>query len=239
VVTSRGDPTSGDTGQPSVGDPVLAEPRWPVALAISCFIAITLGLHFAVPDHPRLGPVWLIPTLEVAMLALLLAADPVRIASGAYRRRLRRASLTVVMILAVAVLASTGKLIDELIRGAKVTQSAGPLLASGALIWFGNVLVFGLLYWLLDSGGPVARYRRERPYPDFAFPQQLSPELAPDTWRPHYVDYLVLGLTTSTAFSPTDVMPMRAWAKLTMAFQSIISLGLFGLVIARAVNVFS
>ena len=238
MATKRGD-TSGEQGQPSAGEPVAVEPRWPVALAISSFIAITVVLHFAVPDHPRLGPGWLIPTVEIGMLALLLAADPARIGSGSRRRRLRLASLTLVLILAVAVLASTAKLIAELIQGSKVTQSATSLLASGALVWLGNVLIFGLLYWLLDSGGPVARYRRERPYPDFAFPQQLSPELAPANWRPRYVDYLVLGLTTSTAFSPTDVMPMRAWSKLTMALQSIISLVVIGLVVARAVNVFS
>jgi hypothetical protein len=238
VATQRSDLGSGERRPPSPSEPVAVEPRWPVALAISSFIAITVALHFAVPNHPRLGPGWLIPTVEIGMLALLLAADPGRIASGRHRRRLRSASLTLVLILAVAVLASTAKLIDELIRGTRVTQSASSLLASGALIWLGNVLVFGLLYWLLDSGGPVARFRREQPYPDFAFPQQLSPELAPDTWRPRYVDYLVLGLTTSTAFSPTDVMPMRAWAKLMMALQSTISLVLFGLVIARAVNVF-
>jgi hypothetical protein len=66
-----------------------------------------------------------------------------------------------------------------------------------------------------------------------------EPELAPPGWRAKYADYLILGLTTSTAFSPTDVMPMVAWAKLTMALQSIISLSVIGLVIARAVNVFS
>jgi uncharacterized membrane protein len=237
VASKGGLPTSGEQGQPAAGEPAAAEPRWPVALAISCFIALTVTLHFAVPEHPRLGPGWLIPTVEVAMLGLLLAADPARIASR--RRRLRRASLALVLILAVAVLASTAKLIADLIDGARVTQSATSLLASGALVWLGNVLIFGLLYWLLDSGGPVARYRRERPFPDFAFPQQLSPELAPSDWRPLYVDYLVLGLTTSTAFSPTDVMPMRAWSKLMMALQSIISLVLIGLVVARAVNVFS
>ena len=89
------------------------------------------------------------------------------------------------------------------------------------------------------SGRRVARYRRERPQPDFAFTQQLNPELAPPDWRPRYVDYLVLGVTTSTAFSPTDVMPMTPWAKLAMALQSLISLTVIGLVIARAVNVFT
>jgi len=39
------------------------------------------------------------------------------------------------------------------------------------------------------------------------------------------------------AFSPTDVMPLAAWAKLTMAVQSVVSLLILGLVVARAVNV--
>ena len=91
----------------------------------------------------------------------------------------------------------------------------------------------------MTAAGPVARYRGEREFPDFAFSQQLSPELAPPGWRPLYVDYFILGITTSTAFSPTDVMPMRAWAKLMMAAQSVISLIVVGLVIARAVNVFT
>ena len=81
-------------------------------------------------------------------------------------------------------------------------------------------------------------HRHDHAYPDFAFAQHQSPELAPPDWRPHYVDYLILGLTTSTAFSPTDVLPMSRWAKLAMALQSIISLLTIGLVIARAVNIF-
>ena len=88
-------------------------------------------------------------------------------------------SIALVLGLACAALVSTGVLIRELIVGGKVTNEAGSLLASGALIWLGNVLVFSLIYWLLDSGGPLARYLGERPYPDFAFSQQLSPELAP------------------------------------------------------------
>jgi hypothetical protein len=95
-----------------------------------------------------------------------------------------------------------------------------------------------VLFWQFDTGGPLARYRRERAYPDFAFPQQLSPELAPPGWRPQYVDYLILGLTTSTALSPTDVMPMARWAKLAMGLQSLISLTVIALVVARAVNAF-
>jgi hypothetical protein len=46
-------------------------------------------------------------------------------------------------------------------------------------------------------------------------------------------------MTTSTAFSPTDVMPLARWAKMSMGLQSLISLAVVGLVVARAVNVFT
>jgi hypothetical protein len=65
----------------------------------------------------------------------------------------------------------------------------------------------------------------------------MNPELAPPGWRPLFVDYAYLGLTNATALSPTDVMPLRHWAKLTMSMQSLISLILLGLVVARAVNI--
>lgn len=218
-------------------EPILVEPRWPIALIVSTFIAMTVALRVLEPTRESLGPTWLVPAIEIAMLMALLAADPARVSARA--GWLRRLAIALVAALVVVALSSTAVLIADLIRGARVAESAGPLLTSGALIWLGNCLVFGLLYWLLDSGGPLARYRGERDYPDFAFSQQMSPELAPPGWKPQFVDYLVLGLTTNTAFSPTDVMPMVAWAKLTMALQSLISLTVFGLVIARAVNVFS
>jgi len=213
------------------------EPRWQLAAALGAFIVVTVVLRITVPDREAIGPQWLVPSLEIGLLALLIAADPARIEGR--RRWLRQASIVLVLLLAGVVFTATGKLIVELIHGSKVTNSADSLLASGALIYLGNILVFSLLYWLLDSGGPLARFHREHEYPDFAFTQQLSPELAPPGWRPQYVDYLILGLTTNTAFSPTDVMPMARWAKVTMAVQSLIAVSVLGLVIARAVNVFS
>ena len=216
---------------------VFVEPRWPIAVTLGFFIAVSIALRIAVPNRSSLGPDWLIPGIEIGLLVLLILADPAHISGR--RRWLRRLSIALVVLLAGAALAATVRLIVDLVEGGKVTDSASDLLASGAIIWLGNVLVFSLFYWLLDSGGPLARYRGERDYPDFAFTQQLSPELAPPGWRAQYVDYLILGLTTSTAFSPTDVMPMARWAKLTMALQSLISLTVVGLVIARAVNVFS
>jgi hypothetical protein len=218
-------------------DEVFVESRWPVAFAVSAFIALSVVLRIEVPHRESLGSPWLVPGIEIGLLACLVAADPAHVVGR--RRWLRPISIVLVLVLTAATLVSTAILIRDLIVGGRVTNEAGSLLASGATIWLGNVLVFSLIYWLLDSGGPLARYLGEHPYPDFAFSQQMSPELAPPGWRAKYVDYLILGLTTSTAFSPTDVMPMASWAKLTMALQSIISLTVVGLVIARAVNVFS
>jgi len=218
-------------------DAEFTEPRWQLAAAFGAFIVVTIVLRLTVPKHESIGPSWLVPGLEIGLLVLLVAADPGRIAGR--RHWLRKAAIVLTLLLAAVVLTATGKLIVELIQGTAVTNEATSLLASGALIYLGNILVFSLIYWLLDSGGPLARFRHEHEYPDLAFTQQLSPELAPPNWRAQYVDYLILGLTTSTAFSTTDVMPMARWVKLTMAAQSLIALSVLGLVIARAVNVFS
>jgi hypothetical protein len=67
----------------------------------------------------------------------------------------------------------------------------------------------------------------------------MSPELAPPGWRPLFLDYLHLGFTNATAFSPTDVMPLTHRAKYVMIVQSTVALALFGLIVARAVNAFA
>jgi hypothetical protein len=141
-------------------------------------------------------------------------------------------------LLVLAALWSTALLVYDLVKGRGVTQDSEELLALGGLVWFGNNLAFALLYWLIDGGGPTARTTREIPV-DFAFTQHMSPELAPPDWRPVFLDYLHLGFTNATAFSPTDVMPLTHRAKYTMLVQSTIALALFGLIVARAVNAFT
>jgi hypothetical protein len=100
------------------------------------------------------------------------------------------------------------------------------------------VITFAFLYWELDLGGPGERAHIERRYPDLAFPQDMNPTIAPPDWYPTFIDYLYLGLTNNLAFSPTDVMPLKPWAKMAMGLQSVASLLVLGLVIARAVNIF-
>ena len=51
------------------------------------------------------------------------------------------------------------------------------------------------------------------------------------------LDYLHLGFTNATAFSPTDVMPLTLRAKYTMVVQASVALALFGLIVARREHV--
>ena len=68
-------------------------------------------------------------------------------------------------------------------------------------------------------------------------PGSSTRTLLPRAGAPEFFDYLYLGFTNATAFSPTDVMPLARWAKAAMTVQAITSLFILGLVIARAVNI--
>jgi uncharacterized membrane protein len=200
-------------------------------------MALNIAARVWLPGASAVRVPWLLPSLEAALLALLVFGHPARLGERR-RRRVRPLAIAVVVVLVAAALWATGLLIYDLIRGTGVTTSPSQLLASGALVWLGNNLSFGLLYWLIDSGGPIARWHNPAPI-DFAFTQQLSPELAPAGWRPVFLDYLHLGFTNATAFSPTDVMPLTLRAKYVMLVHSTVALALFGLVVARAVNAFT
>ncbi|MFD4939040.1 hypothetical protein [Streptomyces virginiae] len=222
------------TSDPHEPEPEPAQPaesRWPMAGAVIASAVLTLLL----PDDLRLGPRWALPLAEGLLLVALISGDPLRISRRS--TALRAVSIALVTMLACGAIWSTVRLIDDLIHGGTETNSASALLLAGGSVWASTVLAFSLLYFELDSGGPAARAHHMPATPALAFPQQLSPELNALHWRPRYIDYLYLGFTNSTALSPTDVMPLAPWAKCVMTLQSIVSLVILGLVIARAVNV--
>lgn len=224
-----GKETDPDAQGPS--ESALGESRWPMAAAVVAAMVLTILL----PDDLRLAPRWLLPTIEGLLLLALIAGDPGRISRRT--TALRAVSVSLISVLALSAIWSTIQLIDDLVHGGPETSSASELLQAGGNVWACIVLAFSLLYFELDGGGAAARAERMPGSPDLAFPQQLNPDVAGPGWRPRYIDYFYLGLTNSTAFSPTDVMPLAAWAKLTMAVQSVVSLLILGLVVARAVNV--
>ena len=215
----------------------LGESRWPPAIAVMVFLILNVSLRIWLPDEHAFTFPWLLPAIEVVLLGVLFFSDPIR--TDRRSLQLRRTAIVLIILLIGAAVLSTGVLIAHLVNGDPQTNSGGKLLAAGSLVWVGNILAFSLLYWVFDSGGPTARAHRRSAHPDFVFPQTESAALAPEGWHPVYLDYLYLGFCTSTAFSPTDVLPFTLWAKMAMAAQSAMSLAVIGLVIARAVNVFA
>ena len=206
---------------------------WPILAAIGTVMVLSLLR----PRELLIRPSWVVPAGEVALIVAVAANRPRRLSPRA--GLLRGLAVGLVAGLVADALVATGRLVVVLVQGGKATNSAEELLTAGGIVWATNVVAFALLYWLLDGGGEAARARGDSGPLDLAFPQQLSPEVAPPGWRPRFIDYLFLGLTASMAFSPTDVMPLTPWAKVAMGLQSIISLVVVGLVVARAVNVLS
>ena len=207
------------------------ERRWPVTLSVVAAIVLQVLL----PPHLTSPlPQFLMPSLEGALGIGLTIANPVRIERGG--NAVRVASIALIVLITAANTISAVLLIRAILTGS-AGNSATPLLASGASIWATNVIAFALWYWEFDRGGPLRRAQGDVHFPDLMFPQMASPELAAPDWEPRFVDYLYLSFTNATAFSPTDVMPLARWAKLTMAAQSAVSLAVGALVIARAVNI--
>jgi len=208
------------------------EVRWPVTICV----AVAIALQIAVPDRLVLvHPYWVLPVVQGALLLVLIALNPHRIEGRS--TAVRMLSLGLGLLLSLANAWSVVRLCQEITNGS-LDKSANELLITGAAVWLTNVVAFALWYWEFDRGGPVARALNTKRYPDFQFPQMISPpEMVPPDWEPAFVDYLYLAFTNASAFSPTDVMPLSRWAKLAMTVQSVISIVTVALVVSRAVNI--
>ena len=202
---------------------------WPAQLTIAGAIALQLTL----PERLTVGPSWLIPALEGALMVGLVSASPRRL-EGHHMVR-RRLAIALVVLVSLANALSLGELTHYLLHH-KVTKGQ-ELIISGMLIWLTNFLIFALWYWEIDRGGPGRRAAGEDGAPDFLFPQMTDDRIEPIDWRPGFVDYLYVSLTNAAAFSPTDTMPLSPTAKSVMGLQSIVSLITIGLIVSRAVNI--
>ena len=205
------------------------EQRWPFALTIVVMIA----LQSLLPDRLTVGNRWVLPAIEVVMIAVLMAANPGRMERSS--KPLRTLGLALIAVASLGNAWSVGWLVYNITTG-RHTGGAAELLATGGDVWLINVLTFAVWFWELDRGGPVERGYGTNPYPDFLFPQMSSSDMAPKDWEPQFLDYLYLAFTNSTAFSPTDTLPLSRWAKFLMLLQSLISLVTAALVVAKAVN---
>jgi hypothetical protein len=207
------------------------EKRWPLVGALALVIAVPLLL----PSRFSLGPDWIVPAIVALLLVAIGFADRGR--GGRQAAVVRALSLALVSVLVAEAAGVTGRLVADLVQGGPETNSATALLSVGFGVWLYTILAFAFLYGVLDGGGPDVRLWAPPEYPDLAFPEQLNPVCAAPGWRPQFFDYLYLGFTNATAFSPTDVMPLARWAKAAMTMQATVSLAILGLVIARAVNI--
>jgi uncharacterized membrane protein len=205
------------------------EQRWPSGVAILCMIA----LQYSLPDRLTIGPRWLMPAIELVLIGVLFAANPGRLRRSTMP--LRVCGLWLIGIASISNGASVVLLVLGIARGADV-GSAAQLLTSGSTVYLINVLTFAVWFWELDRGGPVERALGSHEFPDFLFPQMTAPTMVSKDWEPEFLDYLYVAFTNSTAFSPTDTLPLSRWAKGLMALQSAISLATAALVVAKAVN---
>jgi hypothetical protein len=211
--------------------PLRIEPRWPVAFAILAVIFLLTAL----PGRVRVFPIWISHIFGIAVIVPMVGITLTK-AKVRWLRIERTITLLFFLVAEGAMLANLERLIAAMVRRSGVI-GGNQMLTSSIAIWVINVLAFSLLYWQIDRGGPEARANNAILRPDWLFPQEGAHEDVSPDWRPTFVDYLFLGFSTATAFSPTDVLPLTPRAKMLMMLESAISLVTIVAVAARAINI--
>ena len=212
------------------------ESRWPPAIAV----AVAIVLQLRVPKAFAIGPRYVVPGAASLLLIALIAVHPKRF--GRDHHRMRRVSMALIAAISAGNATSLGLLIHRLLNGGIITGGkidGHRLILAGSEIWLTSVIAFGLWFWELDRGGPAHRARGEDQAPDLLFVQMTDDRLLSTNWRPSLVDYFYVSVTNSTAFSPTDTLPLSSRMKALMAVQALASLATIGIVGARAVNILS
>lgn len=200
-------------------------------LLIATAGALLLGvLYLAVRDFLTLGPPWLVLVIEAILLA------PALISALVLRHRLpfavaRGLTLTLLVVVAGALLASLVLLLQNLLRFTSTTE----LLQQAGLLWAINVLVFATWYWEIDGDGPMKRMLAGYQASDFQFPQQAGGN--PSTWAAGFVDYLFLAFCFATALSPADAPPISRRGKLLMMVEATVSLVIVVVLVGRSINI--
>jgi uncharacterized membrane protein len=201
---------------------------------VATAVLVAAALHAMLPEQLRFQTSTWLPWVGVVILVALIIADPGRIDR---RRTWLRVLLDV--LIALITLANSYAvimLVVGIVENAAFTVPRELLLAGGS-VWITNVIAFSLWYWDLDRGGAAERAHGSTKAPAFIFPEMTHTDHVPEGWTPRYVDYLAFSFATATAFSPTDVSAVKPWAKMLVVCESLLSLILAALVIARAINI--
>ena len=222
--------TTGPAQAPAPGEaPVPGLPPWyPVPFIVVIIAAVQLFL----PPSVTLGPIWLIPVIELIGIPLTWAIWSLsrRDAFPVTDEVLGQVLAAYLCFLAAASALNAALLLRTLLYD--VPETPGRLLFAGFAVLAINVLTFGLIYWWIDGGGPRRRSLGHARRPDFQFPQQAAGQ----DWTPSITDYLYTAFTNTVAFSPTDTMPLTHRVKALFAVQSAISLVTVLVTVSRAIN---
>jgi len=204
---------------------VQVTPHWN---AIGGLVAIGV-LYALLPQKVSIGPRWFLLAIEgVFIIPFVIAVLTKRSVSPV---TLRVGSLILLGI--VTIVLAVG--IVHMISSLKTDLNGFDLLFTGLLLYGCNILMFALWYWEIDGGGPEKRRHSAHQLSDFLFPQQMGG--LDENWVPHFFDYLYVAFTGSTAFSPTDTMPLSQRAKFLMMVEAILALLLLSFVVSRAINI--
>ena len=215
------------------------ETRVEAALAVVAVMGlqVLLGIVSATQGWSLWGlPWWVWLALvapELVLLVLLTWSRPRQRLVETGRRR--AVSLGLVACVGLGNAVALVALLGAILSGDEV--NGGQLLFKALVIWTTNVIAFGLWFWELDRGGPMRRAEPDPLPPEFQFPQMDDAGHARGGWHPRLVDYLYVSFTNSTAFSPTDAMPLTRRLKLAMMSEASISSITVLLVAARAINI--
>lgn len=203
-------------------------------------ILVAAGMYALLPASLRILPRFTVPGLELLLGVFVLVT---RRHGGRRPRITRWAAITDAFLVIAANLVALGHLVALL-----SSQESGSSMLVGAMeVWFTNVIGFALLFWEIDRGGPLVRHTEPRwrlPLADFRFSQdedrdtvlEVSHGASERGWMPEFVDYFYMSLTCSSAFSPTDTMPLSARAKMLMGLEATAALLISLLIVARAVG---
>src|ERR1022692_474382 len=138
------------------------EPYWHVQLAVLVAIALQLVLS----NKLTIGPKYIIAGFEcLLVLSLAIFAEK---GHRAIRHIRRGMAIILIAVISLANITSLVLVIDDLFGTKQI--SGRELILSGLVIYLTNIIIFGLWYWELDSGGAQAQSINDAQI-DFLFPQ--------------------------------------------------------------------
>src|ERR687885_980881 len=191
---------------------------WPLIVTLLALVAV----HVMLDDDIKVLP----PLMLLALVLVLLV--PIFYARGRGLHALARFLGWGLVTLSTAVVASS---VVRLVAALPIEQTPTQALYNSGLVWLTNAVTFALWYFEIDSGGPDKRDKDGHSTYDFMFPQDQDDN---SSWSPNFVDYLFLAFTTNVTFGPTDTAVLSRRAKVLTMIQSLLSLLILAVLVARA-----